>query len=242
MIHGAPNQGVAKRRAWPLVVSLAVHALLVLAWLHFGAREGVPDERPRPYSLLLFPKLQGTPAPLALPKAQTLPRTRSRHAAPDDIAPARRADPATPVFLSPEPASPSAQPPAAAAPSAADILNAAKRSIAGIDRELRGAKAGVLQPGDSAWGRFERSVESAHVESSRTKSVESYTSPDGETYYRIRVGDKVVCRKTGSVGPPAPWRSDEATRAGAGSVATLGVAGSAGYVLCPGSARDWVRQ
>lgn len=228
------------RKAWPLAVSLGVHALLVLAWPQFGERRSVPDETPRPFSLLLFPKLQGAPAPLALPKAEALPHTRNRRAPLDDSVPARRIDLAAAV--SPAPAAPSAQAPAAGTPSAADILSAAKQSIASIDHALGGTKAALLQRGDSAWGRFEQGVESAHVERSRTKSVESYTAPDGEMYYRIRVGDNVVCRKTGSVGPPAPWRSDEAIRAGAGSAATLGVGGSAGYVLCPGAERDWVRQ
>lgn len=232
MSTGGPGGGALRRHAWPVAVSLAAHVLLLLAWLHWGGRTRLPADAPQAFSMLLFPQ-RAPPPPAAAPATQPPRRAPGQHAAPE-----RR-----PVFV---PASAAASAPAperlaAPAASTAAILEGARRDIGRIDRELRGAAPGVPLQADTASGRLGRAIDAAHIDSSRTQSLESYTSPDGETYYRIRMGDKVVCRKTGSSGPPAPWRSDEAIRAGAGSQATLGVGGSAGYVLCPGSARDWVR-
>jgi hypothetical protein len=230
--------GGTVRKAWPLAVSLAAHLVLVLAWLHFGGKERVPDDTPRALSVLLLPKPQQAPPPVLAPERETPAKSnRARKSAAATL----RASPVAPS----QPAQPSpslpAPVPASLKPSAWDILNAAKQDIRKGSGEARPGKLGVPVQGDSKWDRFEDRVASAHIDRSPGPVTESYTAPDGLTYYRTRVGGKVVCTKTGSTGPPAPWRSEADIRAGAGSMATLGVGNSAGTTLCPGGKRDWVR-
>jgi hypothetical protein len=232
---GLAGFGALRRHGWPLAATLAAHVLLVLALLHWGGLARLPADAPQPFSVLLFPQL--APPPPAARAAFPTVRAAGRHAVP-----ARpRASTQAPARAAQDPVAPAAAAPSTPAPSTAAILDSARRDIGKIDRELRGAKLVTPLQADTAWSRLGREIDAAHIDRSRTESLESYTSPDGETYYRMRMGNKVVCRKTGSAGPPAPWRSDEAIRAGAGSQATLGVANSAGYVECPGSAREWVR-
>jgi hypothetical protein len=102
----------------------------------------------------------------------------------------------------------------------------AARQAGRIDRELRGGKSGVPLEADTPWARFQRGLEAAHVETSMSAHLDSYTSPDGVVIYRERVGNRVICRRTGSVG--------------------LGIAGAvnvndAGPVNCP-SGVTWKRE
>lgn len=225
-------------KAWPVAVSLAAHVALVLAWLHFGRPEPVIDETPRTLSVLLLPRPAPAP-PSLLPPDRVTPakqprRTHGPATEPSRTGPVAPSQPEQPAAVLAVPASASAK------PSAWEILNAARQDIRN-SRNARTGKMEALRQGDSKWTRFEERIADAHVDRSPGPVTESYTAPDGLTYYRTRVGDKVVCRKTGSTGPPAPWRSEEAIRAGAGSMATLDVGNSAGTTLCPGGKRDWVR-
>jgi hypothetical protein len=229
--------GGGLRRAWPLAVSLAAHVVLVLAWLHFGKTERLVDEAPRTLSVLLLPKAAPTPPAITQPDKKVA--TSSRRPPPA----AARALPATPVVPS-LPAQPVLALPApapAAAPSALDILDAARQDIRKNGVGARGGKPGAPLQADGKWNRFADRLAGARVDDSRGPVTESYVSPDGQVMYRTRSNGKVACRKTGSTGPPAPWRSEEAIRAGAGSMATLGVANSAGGTLCSEGKRDWVR-
>jgi hypothetical protein len=223
------------KQAWPLAVSLAAHVLLVLAWPHFGARQPVPDETPRALSVLLLPK--PAPAPTAVPppekdsaaKPQGTQGSVSELSAPRALVPTKPADTSNAV---PAPVA------TATEPSAWDIVDKAKQDIRKGALGSFAGKKGVEWKRDSKWSRFEEALAAAHIDRSRGPVTETYTSPDGQVFYRTRSGGKVVCRKSGSTGPPAPWRSEEAIRAGAGSAATLGVANSAGTTLCPESPRD----
>lgn len=158
------------------------------------------------------------------------------------LAPAASSTPPAPV------ATPAVvQPEAPAAPSAAQIFEDSRHDVGQAGRELR-AQDGVspmpvkppppLKP-SGKWARFAQQVEDAHRETGTGMVTEEYTSPDGRTLYRVRRGNGVVCRQSGSPGPAADWRSAEAVRAGAGSKSTLGMQNSAGEVLCPDSDRDW---
>ncbi|GAB3414145.1 hypothetical protein NX774_08440 [Massilia agilis] len=225
--------GGAKRR-WPLVVSLAVHALLAGAWLHSASRPAPGEEARREFTVLLLPKPPAARTPAPLPSPERDGRRKQAIAA----AVSARATPAEPAPVTAEPAPITS--PAPVAPSARDILAAARRDVGKIDRDLRGKSGGAMKLENG--NRFERAIAAAHVDDSRTGSLEEYTGPDGQVLYRKRVGDRVSCRQSGSVGAPAPWRSEEQVRAGAGSAKTLGMSGEAGETLCSDIVRDWKKK
>jgi hypothetical protein len=226
---------------WPFAVSLALHALFLLAWLNRPAPPRAADEQPQRLSVLLFP----APAP---PRGAA-PRAPGRHAAPaqrPQVAPESRAISLPDTAAAPPPqahASTALVEPATAQPApptTADILASAHREIAKLAKEPGSTQAGTLRPGDSAWSRFERGVAGAHVERGPAPVTEAYTSPDGTTYYRTRVGNSYVCRKTGTLDPSSTWKNEREMHAN--SMSTLGMGGTSGVVLCPESDRDWVRQ
>jgi hypothetical protein len=135
--------------------------------------------------------------------------------------------------------------PAPARPSAAEILAAARRDIGKFDREPSGGKLGTaqgreLRPGESTWERFGQRVADAKIDHAPAPNREAYTAPDGQTYYRTRVGNKYECRKTGTLDPSSTWKNDREMHVN--SMSTLGMGGTAGLVDCPGSERDWKRQ
>jgi hypothetical protein len=231
--------GGALRKAWPLAVSLAAHVLLVLAWIYFGARERIPDDPPRALSVLLLPVPAHTSPPDLAPVHE---RPSEPDRPPERATVARQASPAAPSQpAQPTPGLSVPAPAATTAPSAWDILNAAKQDIRKSGGEARPGKGEALRQGDGKWSRFEERLAGAHVDPSPVPVTESYTSPDGQAYYRTRAGKSVACRKTGSTGPPAPWRSESGFGSTAAQAATLGVANSAGGTLCPEGKRDWVR-
>lgn len=238
MTYSERYPGAGRRQAWTLAVSLAVHALLLFAWLHFGSHVQLPVDAPQPLSVLLLPTPAQPPTAAAAPRPAPVARPRAEHRRAVE-APIDR--PAAPSRA--EPASTVAPPqvPAATAPSAWDILNAAKQAIHAGDGETRAKKADALRPGDSAWRRFENAVAAAHADKSPGPVTESYTAPDGQVFYRTRSNGKVVCRKSGNTGPPTPWRSEAATQAGAGREAILGMGGHAGGTLCPDTDPGFVR-
>lgn len=220
-----------------------MHTLLIVLWVRHHDLRPVAAETPEPLSVLLLPT---RPAPAAKPPETVPDKRKDEHPgrpAAAAVAPATIA-PAAPQAAAPKETQPESPP----APSAAQILEDSRQDIGKIGRELR-AQDGVsplrarpappvLKP-SGKWSRFAQQLEDAHIDRSPNIVTEEYTSPDGRVLYRTRTGNKVVCRQSGSPGPPATWRSEEAVRAGAGSKSTLGVGNSAGDVLCPESDRDW---
>jgi hypothetical protein len=216
--------GSTARPALPLAVTLALHLLLALVWLHGRPHRPAGDGAPEVLSSLL---------PLTLPA----PAPVARKARPQRPAPAARRIPSLPVH---EPASVPAPTPAAApvaAPAAGDIVARAIQDAGKIDRELRYGKPGVLS--DTGWSRLERGLAAAHIDRSRGVTTDSYTSPDGVVIYRSRQNGKQRCRMSGSIGPPGVERSAGAILAGAGSG---GGGGTAGTIDCPSGERDWTRR
>lgn len=93
----------------------------------------------------------------------------------------------------------------------------AKRQAGRVDRQLRGGKSGVPKEADTPWARFVRGVDDAHIDTSTTGGLDSYTSPDGVVIYRLTVGKRVTCSMTGGIGRagkvncPAgvPWHRED---------------------------------
>jgi hypothetical protein len=61
----------------------------------------------------------------------------------------------------------------------------------------------VPDEADTPMGRFQRGLESAHIDRSLTLQSDSYTSPDGVVIYRKRIGNRYRCRRAGGVIMPA---------------------------------------
>jgi hypothetical protein len=102
----------------------------------------------------------------------------------------------------------------------------AKRQAGRIDRELRKGKPGAPDEAGTPWARFQRGLESAHIDRTLTLQSDTYTSPDGVVIYRFRQGNRYRCRRAGGVGMPV------AGMPGNGS-ATLPGVNSAMNVDCP---------
>jgi len=62
-------------------------------------------------------------------------------------------------------------------------------------------KPGVPDEPDTPMARFRRGLEAAHVDRSMSVHFDTYTSPDGTIYYRKRIGNSVICRRSGNIGP-----------------------------------------
>lgn len=243
MTPGERYPGAGLRRAWPLAVSLAVHVVLLLLWLHFGGRVQVTDDTPQALSVLLLPRPAQPPAPAIEPSTREPEPEKHSTRKPAAIAPeTTQSTPPTPESAAPVPAVPA---PAAVAtvpgPTALDILNAAKQQVRKGEAAPRASKGAALQA-SGKWSRFESLMAEARTDKSPGPVTEMYTAPDGQVFYRTRVNGKVTCRKSGSTGPPAPWRSEGAIAAGAGREATLGVANSAGDTLCPDTDPGFIRR
>jgi hypothetical protein len=241
---GASHDAGLRRRWWPLAVSLAVHALLIGLWLRHADLRPVAPDAPEPLSIWLQPATQPQlPPPEPPPARQALP-DKTRHAAREPVLPSapRVAAPASPPVSQPVVEAPQ--------PSAAEIADRARHEVGAIAAKLRAEDAvspvrgkdtvSSLRRGGK-WARFSDQLEAAHIDNG-PEIIETYTAPDGRVLYRRRVGGKVICRQSGSVGPAAPWSSGGAVLGGAGSQITLGMGGLAGDVACPESARDWKRQ
>jgi hypothetical protein len=240
------NAGIDKRfPAVPLAATCALHLLFVLCWLARPLPGGPADSAPQVVSVLV--PLPGAPTPRPVPH-----RPANRAADPAAPAPKSRTRPAA-VSAAPSPAVvPAPGAPAAAAADTApaaphtetaeELLRSARKQAGAIDRELRGGRPGVPQEPGTPWSGVRSGLAAAHIDRSRTAVTDSYTGPDGVTIYRIRQGDKVYCRATGSAALPMPGRTEGAVLAGAGRFDNLGQAGTGGSVNCPSSERDWVRR
>jgi hypothetical protein len=78
----------------------------------------------------------------------------------------------------------------------------AKHAAGRIDRELRKGKPGVPTEADTPSARFQRGLDSAHIDRSLALQSDTYTSPDGVVIYRFRQGNRVRCRRAGGAGMP----------------------------------------
>jgi hypothetical protein len=241
-MSAAASAGFDRRSSvLPLAATFGLHLLLVLCWLGRPVPRLPGDVAPAVVSMLI---------PVPLPKlVRPVPDSPARPSAPARTAPvtvARPAPASTPPAPAEAPSSPEAITPAEPAPPAPhteageDLLRGARKQAGIIDRELRGGKSGVPRQADTPWGRFRAGLEAAHIDRSRSTVTESITGPDGVTIYRIRQGDKVFCRATGSVAAPMPGRTEGAVLAGAGRFDNLGKSGTGGSVNCPSGERDWV--
>jgi hypothetical protein len=229
-MRGYPSE--ARRPSWtPLAVTLGLHLLIALAWL---ARPAPP---PRDAGGEVMSVLVRVPAPAAakLPKPVPLPPTKVRHRDEPVHVPTA---PALPTPSSPIDSVVPAIPAPSSAPTASELLARARQQAGAIDRELRDGRPAAPLSASGAQGRLERGIGGAYIDRSRTVRTDSYTSPDGVVTYRMRVGDKVLCRKSGSVAPGLEY-SEGARLAGAGSA---GSATTAGFVPCPTADVDWKRR
>ena len=198
------------------------------------------------------PPAEAAPLPLPVPRMPAAPviaapATQSEPVHPLDDDEARRVTaPSTPAPATPDAAASTPNPidTAQAADPAADARTLARtptgassaqggfaaslaRQQAGrIDRELRKGKPGVPTEADTPAARFQRGVESAHIDRSLTLQSDTYTSPDGVVIYRFRQGNRYRCRRAGGVGMPL------AGMPGTGSI-TAASAGAAGSTDCP---------
>jgi type IV secretory pathway VirB10-like protein len=240
----AASAGVGNRSsALPLAATLALHLLLVLCWLGRTVPRPPDNVAPTVVSVLVPVPLPKPLRPLPLPVRPAAPtRPAATAAAPVQAPvtrPARAPEPepvSTPIRVPDEPA------PAPHTEAAEDMLRGARKDAGRIDRELRGGKSGVPREADTPMGRFRAGLAAAHIDRSHTSVTESYTGADGNTIYRIRQGDKVFCRVTGSSAPPMPGRTDGAILAGAGRFDNLGKSDTGGTINCPIGERDWVRR
>ena len=206
----------------PLVLTLGLHLLLVLAWL---LRPGVqPGPQPSAERATLLVTV--TPPARAIPAAPRALREPVRK-------PAQR--PVARVLPAPEPAaavvtdaeSPQLEPVQAevAVPiaSAGELL-ARSRALAGrISRELPPGDSAMTAEPAGKWERFGTQVADARKTGSMAGTLDSHVSADGVIVYRKIVGSRVRCYRSGSVGGINP--SDGQT---------------AGNIPCPTGVR-WTR-
>jgi len=158
------------------------------------------------------------------PRADTAPTTAAPAPAPAAAAP-NPIDTAQAVGPAPD-ARTAARAPAGASPTQGGFAaSLAQRQAGRVDRELRKGKPGVPTEADTPWARFQRGVDSAHVDRTMTVQSDTYTSPDGVVTYRFRQGNRVRCRRAGSVGIPL-----RGMPSGADTMATVG---SAATTECP---------
>jgi hypothetical protein len=242
----SPQAGLP-RRWWPLAVSLAVHALLIGLWLKRADLRPLAPAVPEPLSVFLVPAPRALPVP-PVPERTARAKPDSKKPGPSPNAAGPRAMPPVEARAPVEAMTPEPGPVAPTAPSAADVLQDGRHEVGKITGQLRaedaisplrGKEPGPLRRGGK-WARFADTLEAAHIDHSSVPNREAYTAPDGVTYYRTRVGNQYYCRKTGSLDPSSTWKTGDEMHAN--SMSTLGMGGTSGLVLCPGSERDWKQQ
>lgn len=216
----------------PLVLTLGLHLLLVLAWL---LRPGVQAPQPAPgerQTTLVMLAPPPRPAPAVVPRPTLPPRRAPRVRTPTTPTQARAADTSeaqpipAPVDAVTE-AAMDATPDAAAGPSPGALLASARRMAGRVDRELGNGASALGAAPERKWERFADTVASARIDTGSGVSLDSYVAPDGVTVYRKTVGNRVRCYRSGSVG---------------GIVGSSGTADghSAGNIACPTGVR-WTR-
>ncbi|MBD8532317.1 MULTISPECIES: hypothetical protein [unclassified Massilia] len=196
--------GYAASRSWtPLVLTVGLHLLLVLAWLtgvQGPALQPTPAERTSTL-VLVQPLARPRPAPAEPPQIPK-PRTRSPAAmsVPVLVSPA----PVVPSSPAPAPADAPQADPAPDSPSAAALpgeLLATSKAMAGkVDRELRNGSSPITAEPERKWERFAEAFAAARKGAPPGVTLESYTEPDGVIIYRKTVAGKTRCYRSGSVG------------------------------------------
>lgn len=232
MNFGAAAVQDAARNRLALGFTGLVHVLALLLWMQQQRRH------PEAPTAEVVGVLLQLPVPATVPRTSEAPSisapvTRRKTAsakvpAPTAPRPATPIEPAAQPDAAPADEAPAATPAAPAgedAPAGGFALGLARRQAGRIDRELRKGKSGVPVEADTPWARFRRGVEAAHLDSSRTLTTDTYTSPDGVIYYRYRQGNSVRCRRSGGVGVLPQ---------------SMAEAGSAANVPCPSGA-TWQR-
>jgi len=190
----------------PLVLTLGLHLLPVLAWLL----------RPAMQAALPLPAERATVLVMVAPPLRTIPLSSPRALAP----PVRKtAQPVTaPVSRSPQPPAQPEQPVAEAAPAESELVQsdsapaatpgdllADSRAMAGrVDRELRKGGSPITAEPERKWERFAGMVAEARAPAAFVLTLDSHTALDGVTIYRKTLGRKVRCYRSGSVGGISP--------------------------------------
>jgi hypothetical protein len=255
MNYGTPQASTFDpRRRGVLAFTCAVHLLALFLWTQERRLLPAPSSRlvtillqtgggraASPASRTVPPPPVTLPAPVAaaptthfppLPKPQDhaddLPDARAEAApAPATATPAADAiDTARPADTPSEARADTAPPPAPASTQGGFSYGLAKRQAGRVDRELRKGKPGVPTEADTPWARFQRGLDSAHIDRSLTLQSDTYTSPDGIVIYRFRQGSRVRCRRAGGAGMPLRGMPEDSS---------LGIPGanSAGNTDCP---------
>lgn len=103
----------------------------------------------------------------------------------------------------------------------------ARRQARNISGEVSKGESGVLIAASSPWARLGNELSAAHVEPITGVQQDSYTATDGTIIYRKRVGNRIFCRRSGSVG--------------GGGISGNGGKEGAGWISCP-SQVEWKRE
>ena len=254
MNYGTPPASTFDtRRRGVLAFTFAVHVLALFLWTQ--ERRLLPAPSSRVVTILLqtggraaspaSPTVPHPPVTLPAPAAAapttrfpSLPRPQDRpddpSAARAEAAPAPAAatpaddaiDAARPLDTPSEARADTALPPAPASTQGDFAYGLAKRQAGRVDRELRKGKPGVPTEADTPWARFQRGLDSAHIDRSLTLQSDTYTSPDGIVIYRFRQGNRVRCRRAGGAGMPLRGMPE-------GSSLAIPGANAAGDTDCP---------
>ncbi|MCC2959112.1 hypothetical protein LK540_01550 [Massilia sp. IC2-278] len=206
----------------PLVLTLGLHLLLVLAWLLRPGVQPVPQPSAERATLLVTVKPAAKPihaAPRALrepvPKPARRPVARVLPASEPPAAVVADAESPQPEPVQAEVAAPIA--------SVGELL-ARSRALAGrISRELPTGDSAMTSEPAGKWERFGTQVADARKTGSMAGTLDSHMAADGVIVYRKIVGSRVRCYRSGSVGGINP--SDGQT---------------AGNIPCPTGVR-WTR-
>ena len=224
MVYGAGAAGLPPRNRAALALIFGMHILALFAWMR--QRPAPFPDTPRVVSILLRPSLPTVKPKPPEPVEPGYPRPRSRSLPPavdffgGPPAPARSKTDASEPAVTADPPAPASPPPSASpledahAPMTVQDaireqkeadggfgLALSKRQAGRIDRALRNGKSGVPDEPDTPMGRFRRGLEAAHIDRSLSVHFDTYTSPDGTIYYRKRIGNSVICRRSGNIAP-----------------------------------------
>lgn len=212
-----------------LAFIVGFHLLAVLVWPQ--ARRPRSPAKLEMVSILLLPAAP-SPRPSVQPQnrvVKKVTRVLPTIPKPPEIRVSKDAPPAIttldtiPIARPTEKSDASVTPPRMQSGSNVDI-ELARRDARLIAKEIRTAGSRALTEANTPWARLRRELDAAHVEPVTGVQQDSYTAPDGTIIYRKRVGNRVVCRRSGVVS--------------SNDIGSTGGADSAGDVSCPGQA-EW---
>jgi hypothetical protein len=225
MVYGAGKAGLLPRNRAALALIFGMHILALFAWSR--QRPAPFPDVPQVVSILLRPSLPPARPQAAEPVEPGYPRPRSRSLPPAVDFFGGPPAPSPPASAATEAAAPASSAPAPSPPAIGRLEDArapmsvedaireqkeaeggfgaslSRRQAGRIDRELRKGRSGVPDEPDTPMGRFRRGLEAAHIDRSMSAHFDTYTSPDGTVYYRKRIGNMVLCRRSGNIAPLA---------------------------------------